>query len=55
MTGIVHVRVCLMSEAWVHEYAVHGCRVSQVHKALARSICDLNAMARFFIMASNLT
>lgn len=52
MTGIVHVRGCLMSEAWVHEYAVDGCHVSQMHKALARSIYDLNAMARSFTMAS---
>lgn len=36
-----------MSEAYrprysyVHQYAVHGCYVYQMHKALARSICDL--------------
>jgi len=54
-TGVVHVRVCLMSEAWVCEYAVYGCHVSQVHKALARSICDFNAMSKFFTLASNLT
>ena len=34
-----------MSMQWMYH-------VSQVHKALARSIYDLNAMARSFTMAS---